>query len=525
MKQLISGISKKVGLIFVTAVLLLGSLGYWVQTGKNSVTTTMELNLTFTEFGQPESFDPIDADKSVNLSVMRMLYSTPLFVNSSNKLSSYVLESFDVDTKRNRILLKAKQNLIFDNGKTITANDIAMSIARFGYFHPEFPVIEQIRGLKDWAKSKNGLKSFPNGIIVNNNDIEINLLNIKKNSLFRFCLEVFSIIPIDEIDLDTGLLKVKIPSFSGPYRLVNSTDQKFIFDKRIFANFGDELIYNKIYFDYIKLYNLCDNLIKHNQVVVAGELEFAFNDCFSQYKNTSWLSATRFLALIFNPNDFVFDSSEKRIYFSNLVRKKILNLHPMLQVEASIFTKITPGFLDKESLNVDTKIDKNIVNRFKGKQIKLFRTNSYVPELFKVIELVANELGMDIQYIDSPSSNSERIKLFLNNKVSINIGGSGFWPQDPSGDIKMFFTKQLHKGLTFLWQDNKLYDLLNKIDKDSFELNSLNIYELINNHIFNQSLIAPIVHYRRLYITNKNQMLEDLPQGITSPAPWQLRIH
>ncbi len=47
MKQLISGISKKTGLIFVTAVLLLGSLGYWAQTGKNSVTTTkMEIRLT-----------------------------------------------------------------------------------------------------------------------------------------------------------------------------------------------------------------------------------------------------------------------------------------------------------------------------------------------------------------------------------------------------------------------------------------------------------------------------------------------
>lgn len=506
-------------------VIIFGSLFLLFYSSLNeSSKKKMELNLTFTEFGQPESYDPIEADKAVNLSVMRLLYTTPLYVNKSNKITSYVLESFDVDTTNKRILFKVRDNIHFENGKKITANDIATTIARFGYFHPDFPIIEQIIGLKDWAKSKKGLYKLPPGIVVDSNDVQIKLTNLKKNALFRFCLEVFSIIPIDEIDLDTGKLKVKIPSFSGPYRQVNSTDQKLEFVQRVFENFGDDLNYNKITFEYLKLNSFCNNPINDNQVIVAGELEYSFNECFSENMNTSWLGATRFLALLFNPNDQAFNTNEKRKYFSNLVRNKIITRFSKLQVEASIFTKITPGYLSKTSLSSNLNFTQNTIDSFRGKQIKLFRTNPYVPELFKILEIVANDLGMNIIYVDSPNSNLERINMFLNNNVSVNIGGSGFWPIDPSGDVKMFFTKQLHKGLSFIWQDNSLYELISKIDDEKFDINSENIFETINQHLFDQSLLAPIVHYRRLYITKNSQKLEDIPQGITSPAPWQLRI-
>ena len=106
MKQLFSGLNRKTGLILVTTVILLGSLGYWVQTGKNSVTTTHPyFKSTVWHIGYcgiAESVTDINQRRQIKedwrqiLEAYNLEYPIVCLVDSFNKPSQSILNNFNV---------------------------------------------------------------------------------------------------------------------------------------------------------------------------------------------------------------------------------------------------------------------------------------------------------------------------------------------------------------------------------------------------------------------------------------------
>lgn len=147
-----------------------------------------------TETSTATSLDPLDADNTPNLPVARMIYATPLETTEQSQLTSTVLESFKYDRPSKTILWVVKENLKFDDGTPLTTDDVAFAVARMAYSRPKFPVIEHISGLEVWSKSKQALTSLPPGITIKDRQIQIKLDQDVEHPLFRFCLELFSII-------------------------------------------------------------------------------------------------------------------------------------------------------------------------------------------------------------------------------------------------------------------------------------------------------------------------------------------
>ena len=488
----------------------------------------MNLNIINTEVGPPDSFDPNDADKTQNIMAMRLLYSTPLMINSNNELTSSVFSEFNFDEKNNSAKFILKQGLLFSDGQKITTQDVAMSIARFGYFHPQFPVIKKIEGLIEWANRKKGLIHFPKGLYIDKNEIHIQFIGKMTNPLFRFCLEIFSIIPTSSIHLETGQLidKLAPAPFSGFFKLQEKSAEQWIFAKRnnIEILNDTDIPYRKISLTFKNINSACELKLKKNDIIAGFEMDYIMSGCDTSSKSQSikWLPASRFGLLRFNPTLDIFNSNEKRKYFSELVRKQLKKTYPNLQVERGLFSKLLPGYLSFSDLST-TNI--NLEKDFLNKEIILPNINEGPSSLiYTSIKKVAIELKMKIKMNDQNLNQKNIVDDFVTGKLSMIFGGSGFWAQDPIGDLEMYFTKNFHKTMTFTWADDGIYSRLESLDANTDDSKTKKLMEDFNTYIFEQSIVAPILHFRRFYKTADNQKLKELPQAVTSPSPWQLKL-
>lgn len=476
-----------------------------------------------TETGRPDSFDPLMADKSQNASVMRMLYSSPLELDSKNLIKSNLLKHFEYNESEKKIIFQLKTNLQYSDGTKITVEDVALSISRLAYFRPDFPVVSQIEGLAEWRNSGQGLNSFPKGIRLDNDIIEIFLKDGGSNSLFRFCLELFSVIPESCIDKSTGKLKCLVPPSSGNFLIQQDLKSKIIFYKRDnFENY-EQIGLKKITFIFKNLEDACKQKLMPNQVIAGSELDLYRNGqmggCSKSDFNFYWLPSARFALLRFNPYVAPFESPKNRIIFSALVRKTLKDRFPDLLIEKSIFTKLLPGFIEDKNISIDFD---EVKNNFRGKKIIIPKISfSSLRIIYEAIYSVAQNLEMKIDE-EKFDSIDEITANFIDNNISVVAGGSGFWAQDPIGDLEMWLTPGLHKTMTFVWSNKEVYNLLDKIKKIKNNNDLGKKMEEFNIYLSNQCIIAPVIHYRRFYITDKNIKSINIPQSVTLPAPWQL---
>jgi hypothetical protein len=121
-------------------------------------------------------------------------------------------------------------------------------------------------------------------------------------------------------------------------------------------------------------------------------------------------------------------------------------------------------------------------------------------------------------------SPEEMVDGFIAGTYPVAVSASGFWAQDPVGDLSMLFTKNLHRVLSFLWNDSEMYKNISELEAEINPVLIKSLMEKFNRHIYDQSLIAPVSHFRRLYISADTTEKLDIPQAITSPAPWQFRV-
>lgn len=482
----------------------------------------MELEYIITETKGPDSFDPISADKTQNISVMRMLYSTPLEINRDNSLSSSILSSFQYDRDNKEILFVLKDNVTYEDGQLITTQDVALAIARMAYFRPSFPVIKDIQGIGIWSSQKNGISELPDGIKISGNSIRIKLTRDYANPLFRFCLELFSIIPANCINSRTGEMTCERAPSSGYFSIEKIEESKIVFAKRLKGITPAEPIpYKKITFSFSSLQKACQIPISINSIVTGNELDYLSSGCDHEKMKSElhWLPASRFGVVRFNPNVSIFKSSLNRRIFAEEVRRSIKKSNSKVLVEKGIFSILLPGYLSDDRFPT---LSRPTTSDFVGQAITLPRVKqSGLKVIADSIIEAAKSLGMLVTEVNAPS-NEDLITGFLTGKIPTIAGASGFWAQDPIGDVSMWFTPNLHKTMTFLWKDDELYRQIDSLESELDPSKIKSKMESLNLHIYEEALVAPVAHFRRFYISSNLISNLNLPQAVTSPAPWQL---
>lgn len=477
-----------------------------------------------TESSGPTSFDPLEADNTANMPVARMIYATPLEASEDNQLKSQLLDSFGYDPEKKVISWKVKSGLKFDDGSEITADDVAFSVVRMAYTRPKFPVIENIAGLDAWLKSDAPLKTLPSGILVKGNLVTISLDHPVKHPLFRFCLELFSVIPRKCVDQKTNKITCDSIPASGYYRIASSGKEALLFHKRTPGKIEGMNAPDTIRFEYIVASEVTKKLpqIPKTAVLAGNESMFAPDDIKSIEGKfaTRYLPASRFSVIQVNQNAKAFQEKKCRKYFAEAFRQSYVKITGQAP-EPGVFTKILPGYLSQKELldgEALTAKEKEICKaHFEKVPISWGYTKPEENALF--FQILRDTLKTLTKTPLEPiiaASRSEAVDLFAKGKISVFNAGSGFWALDPSGDMKMLFTPNLHKALQHVADDPKLQALIAEMQDDT------KAYAKANRYLFADAKFNVYAHPRRFFAARDHSLLAELPFAVTSPAPWQV---
>ncbi len=484
--------------------------------------------LVITETGIFTSLDPLDADSSQNLPVARMIYATPLEMMPDNSLGSQVLESFDYDAATKTVRWVVREGNTFSNGTPITAEDIAFSVTRMAFARPKFPLIKLIEGIETWVQEAAPLTTYPSGIKVEGNVITIRLTKDYPHPLFRFCLELFSIIPKSCVDLSSNKITCEQIPMSGYYTLVEKGDRKVTFARRSGVSQIQGRSYpNEIQFLYRDAMDAFWGLPleSENTVILSSESKVPKEELakVASHFHIGYTPAAWFTILQLNPRVHPFSDANCRRLFAEAFRKN----HAALSggpVESSVFTKMVAGYKDQAELQNALQPDSEVLGTCRKKMMGAkvpWGFESSTPDTFsKAIVQTAEGLGIEILGPKKFSSRKDEVENFIAGKSAMMYGRTGFWALDPSGDIQMLFTPNLHKGLQHFWQDEKLQDLLAVVVKDGKV--DKNVFDAINAYLFADAKFNVYSHIRRFYASKNENLVRHFPIGITSPSPWQL---
>lgn len=481
-----------------------------------------------TETPKYSSLDPLDGDSSQNLPVVRMLYATPVEILADNSLGSRLLESFSYDQASRTVEWHVRRDITFSDGSPITADDIAFAVARMTFSRPKFPLIKLIRGVDKWLAGPEPLKNYPEGIKVSGNKVTIELTEDYPHPLFRFCLEIFSVIPKQVVDPSTNKIASSNVPTSGYYEIIETTADSIQFKKRA----GIQDIQGKQYADKIQfLYRdpksaLSDtSILRDDTVILSSEALFTKGELAEAGKkfNLGFTPASWFTILQINPDIPPFQDPHCRHVFAEAFRKNFEALSET-RAEASIFTKMVPGYKTHDELAGSASIHSDArsacLDRLSSAKISVgFGANT--PKIFvDAIRATAKELGLELGADLKFADRKQEVEAFLTGKSAFLYNRTGFWAMDPTGDIQMLFTPNLHKVLEHFWTDDRLQGYLRDVVKDGV-VNS-DAVDGVNAYLFTNSKLNVYSHIRRFYASKNKELVQHLSIGITNASPWQI---
>lgn len=494
-------------------------------------TTPDYYTYVITETGMASSFDPLDADQTLNMPVARMIYATPIEVDQKGDLKSSILDSFEYDESNQTITWKVKSGVKFTDATEITSDDIAFAVARMAYTRPTFPVIEDISGLKDWLKENAPLNSLPSGITVENNAVKIKFDKKQDHPLFRFCLEIFSIIPKNCVDTSTNKITCKEIPGSGHYKLIEKSASELHFDKCDQNKIFGETVPNKIIFKYLTPAQATETADSLNSktIITGSELRYSLEEMkqLNGKAIVSFAPASRIVGVVLNPHVGAFKDVKCRQLFAKAFRDAF---HKLVgkdrESESSVFTDLLPGFMNSSDLynSISSGLSAEEIVRCKSKfqqePIKWLKATNNQKSLFVlVMEKVFNELGIEKSEPVVMETQKDEVDLFINGTLSVSGFQTGFWAFDPAGDIQMLMTPNMHKSLKFVSEDQKMQELIRNLKSSGLQNSA---FVELNKHIYQESLFNVFSHVRRFFVVKDKKILQEAPVSITSPAPWQV---
>ncbi len=462
----------------------------------------------------PDSWDPLDFDKSNNIVLGRLAYLTPIEADASGALTSNLLSRFVVSDDKMSLEFEIKQNLKFEDGSLVTIEDLRLSILRMAMKRPNFPILEDIVGLTDWSKLKSPLLTSPAGIKIGGHNLRIEFKVPQRNPLFRFTLELFAVIPEKCINKINGELICKRPPESGLYRFLTDSSlskesRKIHFKKRDLGT-PDSRPEN-IILTYEKDESRIKDLMKgKNRVVIAtsGILTSPDNQLLKLSGSHVQLTARSWFAILrFNKDSKIFETNSDRNVFvaTFLYFLKLGSKNSYFIPERSIFTEIMPGFIPTE---------------FELPAIAKSKTARKIVFNYSAIE--------DKNFLGAFEKTCQRLNfqciLQADKSISpdLSLNRTGFWAMDPVGDLKMLFTPDLHEVLRPQWENKELLNLIN----DTYRANSPEELsqkaKSVNLYFRRDSLFNPVAHFQFIYISNWVPEKPVAAQAISLPYPWHL---
>lgn len=494
------------------------------------VATMEKGEFIITYSGTPDSFDPLEFDRANNLNLARCLYATPLEFNQEGELTSTVLSKFEYSTENKTVTFKLKKQLLFADGTPIKNGDLLISLKRMLIARPDFPVISKIVGLKAWLREKVPLRSNPSGIRVSDDKVEIIFSDPVEQPLFRFTLELFSIIPESCVDLVTNKINCSKPSESGRY-MTSETKLKLSTYNLVRRSEleGEANLIKSLSLSYLPLEEALANLKSTTELtkVLTSTGEVFFRNDLDQLKrmNLKATPLTWHFRLKANTKRESLKDRDIRKYIIDFIRTEIRANCPKTAVcDESIFSKLVPGYVDFQSpefLLSLPKIESSKSDRIKArlpKQLTWISTksrNDVLEDAFAKLCEVHN-----ISCTRLAPGTAESTEAIANGTYDFIVNGTGFWALDPFGDIKMLFTPQMHKVLQDLAEDTELQAMIEKLNSPSFE-NKNEEAKKLNIYIHEQYIYNVFAHFSFVFLSDSDSINEaTIPQSGTLPSPW-----
>lgn len=489
-----------------------------------SLSNSQSVVYIITETTGHTSLDPLDGDKTNNFAVQRMIYLTPIEIGPENTLVSQILSDFYFETKKNEIVFILKDNQLFSDGSKIEPMDLVYAITRMLKKRPTFPVIRNIKGKEEWLLAGSFLNILPEGITINGQVVTVKLDQEMKNPLYRFCMEIFSIIPRKCIDPITSEMICKEIPTSGPYKIVKQSDNEVIFAKRSTDKIYDLNAPSEVIFKYMQNTKFDHKFrLDKNQIITTNEAKLTPDEqtFLSNNFNIVKKPSSSFSVFLVNKKSKLLNNKILRVWLANRFRKAYSEAN-RVNIESSIFTKIIPGYLPHNELS---KYAVNIPEPTKREIEELeslvwFENPAHEMNLLRTpLQIVFENAGIKLPVPVRFRSYIDFQKAFIKGDVDIMYASTGFWPLDPVGDIQMLFTSNMHEILEGIWTDKKLQDLLSKLDILSEGIDS---FEEINRYLFDDAYFNVFSHFARLYIQSNVVDNRIFPTGITAPPAWML---
>jgi ABC-type transport system substrate-binding protein len=489
------------------------------------------LTYTITESPIYSSLDPLDADQTQNLAVMRMLYATPVELDSTDQLKSAILESFTYNPQTFEMKWKLRKNLKYSDGTPIRIQDLKIAVLRMAKATPKFPVLEKIKGLDQWLRTKEPLTSAPVGVHSSQNELKIQFSGPVEQPLVRFSLELFSILPGRCIDLKTGkIICSHVPS-SGPYVIAEASQNQILFKKRPFNSADFDKIPDSLTFRYTRPTAFAADFLQTDlQTVVAGSSAHYDPAAYLKIQKTGKtlkLPTARFMGLLINPNVAPLGRPECRLKIAEKVRAILgSNNEGAILVEGSIFTQLLPGFISYPQLKNEftpsathsADAAASTCKELEGAEISWGYTPDYKHTFYnEALRQALKELKVKATEVVH-SDNTKADEGFITGGEAFRFNSSGFWAFDPAGDVQMLFTPGLHDTFSFVSDDKELQSLI-QVAKSSKEAKD---FEKVNRYLFSKALYSVVTHSHRFYWSPNPDLLKSAQFGTTAPAPWQV---
>lgn len=473
----------------------------------------------------PVSLDPLEADYANNLHASQMVHQTILEVGSDNTLQSGILESFSYEPSTRKIKFTLKHGQRFSDGSSVTVEDLKISILRMVLKRPKFPVLRHIVGVSEWLNYAVPLKENLSGVRVDRDTIEIELSRDVHSPLFRFALPLFGVVKASCVDHLSNKLSKECPT-SGYYKAKWNSDRTIDFELSSYAradftgprNIKISYLQTALDPTLIRAFEKGNYIVLNQESGVIGfDREFLDQQGFKRLDQPN----SRFSFFTVNPANPIFRSRECRRIFADTVRANLVDEESSIQKEASLFTRILPGYRSEaELLSEAPKVDSSNCSAIfaKGRIRMMPNSNGLNRPVELAIERAAKHLGIAFEWVVERSV-KERFDGFIDGKFDVLLAGSGFWPFDPVGDVQMLFTPGLHKPLSLVTRDLRLQELLSGLeflDDPSHRLAQ------INQYIFDEAMLNVFSHSKRSYFVKGPGISKTIPVAITPPAPWQV---
>jgi len=489
-----------------------------------------EFTYIITGTGPAQSLDPLDADQTINLPIARMRYLTPVEIGPNDNLVSGILENFKYNNETREMRWQVKKGVLFSDGTEITPQDVALTITRMVLHRPGFPVLRNIVGLESWLNNKHPLKTLPAGLKISDQEITIKFTQQSSHPLFRFALELFSIIPTHCIDLKTSKLTCDIPPASGYYQEVEGAldQENWLFSRRKDSSLIHGQKYPKLIRFKYKYRTPDDEVLSElkEKVVISGSDKKLSSPEFKAIEDSTevkYLPKSRFSVLLLNPNQGAFRNKQCRKLYANAFRKVYAETLDR-ESTRSIFPKILPGHIsDEEMEQLSPQINEEECLRQLRNDPPAWMHFPKGYALFdQITEKTFEYLGIKAPTPVIDKTAKSRREKFGTGEIQIDGAGMGFWPIDPAGDLQMMFTPGLHAGYQFINADAELQSLIEQLQNETSSEKRTTLYRKINLHIYDEALYNITIPFGRFFLALKGQSLEDTPAAITTSTPWQV---